>query len=315
MSGPAISPEPSLQTSGGPKPARVDVVAEFESGFDDPTESWPGPKGGLAHRPQALVFSFFGGVVGEDKLPPIPTAVYLRLFGRIGIAEAAARAALARMVRKGLLDRQQEGRTAHYRLTPTADELVRRATGRVLSTTPFEHPDGEWTLLSYSMPESRRDLRHKLRATLAWSGFGGVRDGLWIAPGEKDVTNIFAAAGLTEILQHADWFAASPMPGVELEKLIRRAWPVDQIRSAHDYFIRQWSSQDASDPLGKLTVLGADWLRLLRMDPGLPARYLSNDWPSEHSTALFHERYRALLPGGKRALRRELGLPDVLIAK
>ncbi|MFL6073823.1 MAG: PaaX family transcriptional regulator C-terminal domain-containing protein [Mycobacteriales bacterium] len=264
---------------------------------------------GSGRRPQALVFAFFGGVVRGRDLPPIPTAVFLRLFEEVGVAAGAARATLARMTRNGLLERVRVGRAAHYRLTPRADALVREAAVRVSSPTPFEHPDGQWTLLSYSMPETRRDLRHRLRATLTWAGFGGLRDGLWIAPGLVDVRAVFAAAGLTEVAGLAEWFAASPLPGVRTEELIRRTWPVDRIREQHERFIeRWWSWSDERDPLAQITLLGSDWLRLLRADPGLPARFLAPDWPAAQSAAVYRRCYQALLPAAERRLDRELGL-------
>jgi DNA-binding transcriptional regulator PaaX len=259
-------------------------------------------------RPQALVFSFFGGVVVGRDLPPIPTAVFLRLFGELGVTEAAVRATLARMTRKGLLERIQTGRAAHYRLTPTADALVRRAAVRVTSPAPFEHPDGEWTLLSYSLPESRRDLRHQLRAALTWAGFGSLRHGLWIAPGTVDVGQVFDEAGLTGLADHAEWFAASPMAGVRIEELISRAWPVERIRHEHEQFIAGWwSGPHDEEPLSQVTRLGADWLRLLRVDPGLPARYLSADWPAAQSAAVYSRCYESLLPAARRSLDLELG--------
>jgi phenylacetic acid degradation operon negative regulatory protein len=260
------------------------------------------------HRPQALLFSFFGGVVCGRDLPAVPSAVFLRLLSGLGVAEAAARATLARMTRRGLLDRMQVGRAAHYRLSAEGEALVRKATLRVASATPFEHPDGEWTLLSYSVPESRRDLRHQVRATLTWAGFGGLRDGVWIAPGTVDVGAVLADAGLGEVAELAEWFAASPMPDVRVQAFIRRAWPVDRIRERHDEFIRTWwAGPAAGDALGQITLLGADWLRVLRADPGLPARHLSADWPAAQSAAVYRRCYSSLLPAAAQALDRELG--------
>ena len=263
---------------------------------------------GLAgHRPQALVFSFFGGVVIGRALPPIPTSVFLRLLGGLGVAESAARATLSRMSANGLLDRVQAGRTACYQLTPAADALVRAARVRVSAAAPFEHPDGQWTMLSYSMPESRRDLRHRVRATLTWAGFGGLRDGLWIAPGIVDVGTVLADAGLSEVAELAEWFAASPLPGVRPEDFIRRAWPVDQIRERHERFIQAWRSRSlGADPLSEITLLGADWLQLLRADPGLPARFLAADWPAARSAAIYRRCHEALLAAAQHELDVQL---------
>lgn len=274
-------------------------------------DSPPVTRDGAAYRPQDMVFSFFGGVVRGRDLPPIPTAVFLRLFGGIGVAEAATRATLARMTRKGLLERIQVGRGAHYRITPMADAVIRQAAERITAPNPFEHPDGEWTLLSYSMPESRRDLRHRVRSALTWAGFGGLRDGLWVAPGIVDVAEIFAQAGLAEVAVLADWFSASPLPGVQVEAFIRRAWQVDRIRERHDSFIHAWwAGPDERDPLVQITLLGVDWLHVLRADPGLPARYLGADWPAATSAAVFHRCFATLLPAASQALEQHLALSE-----
>jgi DNA-binding transcriptional regulator PaaX len=285
---------------------RAEALEEFAgAGEADDAAQGGRPSG---HRPQSLVFSFFGGVVAGRDLPSIPTAVFLRLLGELGVAEAAARATLARMTRKGLLQRIQVGRAAHYRLTAEADALLRKADERVSALAPFDHPDGQWTLLTYSMPESRRDLRHRLRAALTWAGFGGLRDGLWIAPGTVDVGAVFADAGLTEAAGLAEWFAATPLPGVRVEDFIRRAWPVDRIQEKHERFIQTWWSwPGGQDPLGLVTLLGADWLRVLRADPGLPARFLSPNWPAAQSAAVYRRCYDALLPAAQRRLDLELG--------
>jgi DNA-binding transcriptional regulator PaaX len=281
----------------------LEVLSEADVSLSEVPEIQAG-----GHRPQALLFSFFGGVVRGRDLPPLPSAVFLRLLGGLGVAEAAARATLARMTRRGLLERTQVGRAAYYQLSCRAETLVREAARRVTAAAPFEHPDSEWTLLSYSMPESRRDLRHRVRATLTWAGFGGLRDGLWIAPGTVDVAAVLANAGLDEVAELAEWFAASPLPGVRVEEFIRRAWSVERIRDEHERFIQAWwSGSQGEDPLGEVTLLGADWLRLLRADPGLPARFLSANWPAAQSAAVYSRCHDALLPAAVRQLDLRLG--------
>jgi len=262
----------------------------------------------VTHRPQALVFSFLGGVVHGRELPPIPASVFLRLLGGLGVGEPAARATLSRMSERGLLERIQLGRTATYRLTPDAEAIIAAANERVSSAAPFENDGEHWTLLSYSMPESRRDLRHRVRATLTWAGFGGLRDGLWIAPGTVDVGRVLADAQLSEVAELAEWFAASPLPGVEPAAFIRRAWPVDQIRERHERFIQAQAAEPGrATALGEITLLGADWLQLLRADPGLPARFLADDWPAADSAALYWRRYTALRPAAEAELEAQFG--------
>jgi DNA-binding transcriptional regulator PaaX len=265
----------------------------------------PGPA--AAHRPQSLLLSFFGGLVLDAGLPPLPSATLLNLLADLGVTEAAARATLKRMTQRGLLNRGQVGRTAEYSLTALAEDVLREARERVISPAPFEHPDGEWTLLTYSVPESRRDLRHRVRARLTWAGFGGLRDGLWIAPGTVDVAAVLGRSDLADAAELADAFAARPLPGTDLDRLLHRAWDVPAVRDAHLWFIDTWSRPpQVFGSVAQLTLLGADWLWLLRTDPGLPAAHLGPNWPAPTSDATHRRVFEGLQPAARAALERSL---------
>jgi DNA-binding transcriptional regulator PaaX len=272
-----------------------------------------GPEGeelsvpGTAHRPQTLLLSFFGALVVDAGLPPLPSATLLDLLADLGVTEAAARATLKRMTQRGLLTRGQVGRTAEYALTALAEDVLRRATDRVTSPTPFTHPEGEWTLLSYSVPESRRDLRHRVRSRLTWAGFGGLRDGLWIAPGTVDVAAVLGREGLADVAGLADAFATRPLPGTDVHRLVHRAWDVPAVRAAHTSFVDTWSRPPrVAGSLAQLTLLGADWLSLLRTDPGLPASQLGPAWPAAASSGVYRAVSDGLEPAARAALERSL---------
>jgi DNA-binding transcriptional regulator PaaX len=260
-----------------------------------------------AHRPQSLLLSFLGSVVLDQGLPPLPSAVLLDVLADLGVTEAAARATLKRMTQRGLLDRGQVGRTAEYALTQKAERVLRQADARVSSPAPFTHREGEWTLLSYSVPESRRDLRHKVRSRLTWAGFGGLRDGLWIAPGTVDVATVLGHDDLSEAAGLADAFAARPLPGTDVDRLVRRAWDVPALRRAHLAFTAAWDAPPrVAGSLAQRTLLGADWLALLRADPGLPADQLGPDRPAAASAATYRRVAEALQPAARAALGRGL---------
>ena len=260
-----------------------------------------------AHRPQSLLLSFLGALVLDFDLPPLPSMILLDLLADLGVTEAAGRATLKRMTQRGLFSRSQVGRTAEYALTPLAEDVLREARERVASPAPFQHPEGEWTLLSYSVPESRRDLRHRVRARLTWAGFGGLRDGLWIAPGTVDVAAVLGRSDLAEVADLADAFAAKVLPGTDVDRLVRRAWDVPAVREAHTWFIETWSRPpQVAGSLAQLTLLGADWLSLLRTDPGLPAAQLGPDWPAPTSSAVYRRVFDGLEPAARAALERSL---------
>ena len=281
----------------------MSAMQAVDDGFDG--EPRPGPA--AAHRPQSLLLSFFGGLVLDAGLPPLPSVTLLNLLADLGVTEAAARATLKRMTQRGLLTRGQVGRSAEYALTALAEDVLREARERVASPAPFEHPEGEWTLLTYSVPESRRDLRHRVRARLTWAGFGGLRDGLWIAPGTVDVAAVLGRSDLADAADLADAFAARALPGTDLDRLVHRAWDVPAVRDAHLWFIETWSRPpQVFGSVAQLTLLGADWLALLRTDPGLPAVQLGPDWPAPTSHAVYRRVFDGLEPAARAALDRSL---------
>ena len=64
---------------------------------------------GVAHRPQSLLLSFFGALVVDFDLPPMPSMVLLDLLADLGVTEGAARATLTRLTQRGLLARRPGG--------------------------------------------------------------------------------------------------------------------------------------------------------------------------------------------------------------
>jgi len=250
-------------------------------------------------RPQELVLALLGATVLDRHTEPLPSRVFLDVLDRLGVADAAARATLNRMTHSGLLERGRRGREAVYAITPACRRILRRGAERVHAPAPFDHEDGDWTLLSFSLPESHRDLRHRLRSRLQWAGFGAARDGLWIAPGVVDVDEVLDGIEGFDPLTHpeafVDAFAGRPLPPTDVRGLVRRAWDLASIRGAHDAFLARWEHRDHGDePLALLTTLLADWIHLLRTDPGLPAVHLSADWPSRRTTNVFralHDRH------------------------
>ncbi|MGY1844583.1 PaaX family transcriptional regulator [Modestobacter sp. SYSU DS0875] len=238
-------------------------------------------------KPQELLLAFLGALVLDVHPRPVPTSVFIDALAACGTSSAATRSALTRLVERGLLVRGRVGRVTEYGLTGTGLQLLREGEARVLSPHPFDREGGEWTLISFSMPETRRDARQRLRSRLMWAGFGCLRDGLWIAPGLVDLAQV----GGGRDAEHAtlDAFVAQFVEGTDIAGLIRRAWDIPALRAAHDRFIRLWDGPAPPDERAVpfLTALTADWLRLLRADPVLPTAHLPEDWPAASSAEVY----------------------------
>lgn len=253
--------------------------------------------------PNRLLLAFLGAYVLDQNRYHVSARVIIDVMGYLGVNEGTTRTTLNRMVRTGLLDRSQNGRTASFGMTDRAEQILREGGTRVTSRSPFTHPDDEWTLLSYSIPETRRELRNKLRAQLLWAGFGRLRDGLWIAPGQVDAHEILSSIDADDATAVA--FTGRPTGGVPPEQFVRAAWDLDSIKAHHMVFLKRWRpAGHPANPVASYTALIADWLELLRHDPGLPTQYLPPDWPAHESAAVYHDAADRLAPPAQDMLDR-----------
>ncbi|MDZ7914896.1 MAG: PaaX family transcriptional regulator C-terminal domain-containing protein [Rhodococcus sp. (in: high G+C Gram-positive bacteria)] len=276
--------------------SKIDLAVSSAAGGTG-TADWKQVDGPTKTSPQQLLLAFLGAfVLDHDDRTHVDTRVYVDVLAFLEINHTVVRTTLNRMARSGLLDRVRSGRTAAYGLTPRSNELLSRGRERVSSATPFTPREDTWTLLSYSVAESRRDIRHQLRSQLSWAGFGCLRDGLWIAPGAVDVDDIIA--GIDGPDARAVAFVGSATAGLTPDEFVRDTWNLDRIRSEHREFIETWSTPTEnskptyskpvnSNPAAAYTALNSDWLRLLRNDPGLPADCLPVGWPALTSVQVY----------------------------
>ncbi|MEZ3161573.1 PaaX family transcriptional regulator C-terminal domain-containing protein [Microbacterium sp. BWT-B31] len=249
----------------------------------------------LSRKPRQLLLAFFGEYVCDRYFLPLRATTLIGVLESAGIAAPAVRTNLDRMVHSGLLNRRRLGREIGFVLTEHGNEVLREASERVKSSSPFEPQGDGWTLVTFTLPEHMRDLRHRLRAALTWSGFGVLRDGLWLAPGSVDLTHALGAMVRDLPAGALTAFAATEVDGFPIVEAVHHAWDVERIRRAHHEFIEHWERDDAASglpPLTARTLLVADWLALLRADPRLPRQYMGEGWPADSSAELFTRRHR-----------------------
>ncbi|MGJ5799545.1 PaaX family transcriptional regulator [Streptomyces europaeiscabiei] len=242
-------------------------------------------------RPQSLMLAFFGNHVLEDgdRDLCVYSGSIIDVLGRVGVGEQAVRSTLTRMVNRGLLRRQREGRRMYFGLTPQATRVLWDGRTRIWKQGAVNDDwDGTWTLLGFSLPDSWKRQRHDLRSRLTWSGFGALYSGLWIAPGNVDVTGVVAKLGLTE---HVKIFHARADVATDIELMIRDTWDLEGVAARYVTFDKRWTAHLGAgcgdDPIGTRLRLVSEWLRTIRADPRLPARHLPPAWPARPAEDTF----------------------------
>jgi phenylacetic acid degradation operon negative regulatory protein len=231
-------------------------------------------------RPQTYVLTFCGfHLLGRDEA--VSTGAFVDVLRRVGIAGHAARSTLARMADRGLLARHRRGKKIYLGLTPRAAAVLEQGGTRSWQTPVNRDWDGRWTLLAFSLPESRRGDRHLLRSRLVWARFGLLQNGMWIAASDVDVPQLLD--GL-DVLDDVTAFQATSLPPSKATQLIDRAWDLAELRRGYEEFLARWDRPDpvpeADDDLARQMYLAGEWLHLVREDPRLPIEHLPADWPA-----------------------------------
>jgi phenylacetic acid degradation operon negative regulatory protein len=218
------------------------------------------------------------------------------------------------MVKRGLLRRQREGRRMYFGLTEHSTAVLRDGEHRIWQAGAVNRDwDGTWTLLGFSLPESWQRQRHDLRSKLTWSGFGPLFSGLWIAPGEVDVSELVSELGLSA---HVKVFRAHADAGMDIGAMIEETWELAELAARYAEFVRRWQpwetgSPEAEEALVLRLRLQAEWLQIIRRDPRLPVKHLPDDWPAEQAEKTFRAVHDRLTPLARDAATRLLDLVPV----
>lgn len=251
-----------------------------------------------SRQPKQLLLAFFGEHVVDDDPGPIRASVLIGVLEGAGVAAPATRATLDRLVQTGILARSRQGREIRFSLTGHGAAVLREATDRVRGPRPFEPQGPGWTLVTFTIPEGQRTLRHRLRSTLTWEGFAPLRDGLWLAPGEVDLAGSLEPLRRDLPVGTVVAFHARELGEFPIADSVRAAWDIESIRREHLAFIDVWddpaAATQAASALSARTMLVADWLALLRADPRLPRQFMDAQWPAARSTQVYRRVHEEL---------------------
>jgi phenylacetic acid degradation operon negative regulatory protein len=244
-------------------------------------------------NPQTLMLMLLGDFV-LDRGVCVFSGSAIDVLERLGVSSHATRSTLTRMVNRGLLRRQRDGRKMYFGLTSRAAGILHDGRSRIWETGAVnDRWDGTWTLLCFSLPESWQRERHGLRSQLAWSGFGPLQGGLWIAPGVVPAQDIVDGLGLSA---HARVFHARAADLTDIGAMVRDAYDLSEVSARHQEFLDRWEGPAPfADPLAARLSLTAEWLGAIRRDPRLPVEHLPPGWPAARAQKLFRDLEAAYL--------------------
>lgn len=260
-------------------------------------------------NPQHLLLTILGDY-WSGHTEPVPSSGLVALLAEFGTSEAGARSALSRLTTRGVLQMTRAGRRTSYRLTPSVEELGSQTAKRIFAFA--KHSDnadwqGQWTVVTFSVPESERHLRSSLRTKLRWLGFAAVQDGVWVAAqdftpdlesvlSEAEGVNVAAFSGKLEY--PTSIATRGLLGGVQLTRLEER----------YRAFTKQFApvleaanrgQVDPAEAFVARTLATDTWRGLYRADPRLPSQLLRPGWPQPEAGEIFLALYDLLGPAAE----------------
>jgi phenylacetic acid degradation operon negative regulatory protein len=269
---------------------------------------------GAPFQPQDLVVSLLGTYVR-----PFGDMVWsgglVAVLGEFGFSQGAARVALTRLVRRGLIERVRSGRLVHYRITPRCERLLLEGDGRIFSLGSERAGEGTWTLVWHQIPEDRRLERSRLARRLRFLGFGSAQDSVWVSPHDhsEEVRELLSELGVDEF---ATLFRAREDDASGLPMFVSKAWNLSGLVERYEAFVDEFGAylSDGGEAGGRAVrslgdqeafVVRTRLVHLFRefpvLDPELPTRLAPPvEGPRRRAVEIFHALYEGLAQTSQR---------------
>jgi phenylacetic acid degradation operon negative regulatory protein len=236
-------------------------------------------------------------VLGEYVLPrdrPVWTSTLVDILAMFEVEEKSARQALARTAAESWLVSERVGRRVRWSLTPPGRRLLTEGAQRIYEFGTNTHEwDGRWLMLLVSVPESKRDLRHRLRTQLTWAGFGSPAPGVWVSPDTSRQSEAHKAITQIDVGSPMSFIASYGEIGDE-QSMVARSWDLSELEDRYEDFIDEFTGLN---PATGGSVLHAqirlvhEWRRFPFLDPQLPVRLLPSNWSGAKAADIFHRKH------------------------
>ncbi|MGM7668363.1 PaaX family transcriptional regulator [Microbacterium sp. A93] len=260
-----------------------------------------GPRWQTGNNPQHLLVTIVGDYwIGG--LEHIPTATLITLVGKLGVTPDSGRVSLSRLTRRTIMQMQKVGRRTSYRFHDEAIEGAHMV-GRTIATYgEATEWSGEWTLCTFSVPDTRADTRRQLRSRLRMLGFAPIYDGVWASPLRRRKA---ASALLDELgVDNASVFLAfehvrdgrTPLStGHDLESIRER---LESFANRWHHTVLRLTELSPRESFIARTSITDEYRRFPSIDPNLPDSTLPDEWVASRARAraLFHEAYIGMAP-------------------
>ena len=149
--------------------------------------------------------------------------------------------------------------------------------------------DGKWRIISYEIPEKKREIRDRLRREMQGWGLGPWHRSFWLTP--HPILNI-----LKELVSQKEEekliqaFEADHTFG-DRQILIEKVWGKSSLDKSYRELFKKWHEilSSSDEKLGKFKKVISEYVGILRQDPGLPKELIGDSWIGFEGWNIFKE--------------------------
>lgn len=149
--------------------------------------------------------------------------------------------------------------------------------------------DGKWRILSYEIPEKRRELRDRLRREVTGWGLGPWHRSFWLTP-HPIIENLRQLVSEREEEKYIQAFESEHVFG-NRDILIEKVWQKSALDKKYRDVFKKWHDilSKEGDKATKFRAVISEYVEILRQDPGLPTDLVGSAWIGFEAYNIFKE--------------------------
>ena len=141
------------------------------------------------------------------------------------------RGVLAKLKKYEWIEKIVENDEMYYRITPKGEKAIDRYLKPLRQSGKW---DGRWRLVMFDIPESKRDIRDRLRRALSNLGLGILQASVWISP--NDIKNeISEIAKRLDVGTNLKFFEVSRNQTLD-QTIIEKSWNLPELEDQYHLF-------------------------------------------------------------------------------
>jgi len=149
--------------------------------------------------------------------------------------------------------------------------------------------DRRWRIISYEIPETKREIRDRLRRQMQGWGLGPWHRSFWVTP-HPVIENLRQLIGGKEEEKYFQAFEADHAFGSR-EILVEKVWEKTKLDNSYRQLFRNWHDilSSSEEKMTKFKKIVDVYVDLLKTDPGLPKELIGESWIGFEGWSIFKE--------------------------